>query len=368
MGRNNVTSSDKNVFEDLQVDHVGFYVNDADAVAGWFSRGLGLEVLSSSARRLDDQSELAIAVGRAQIRFLLTQPLREDHPGSAHLERHGDTPADIALTVADASAAFAEAVRRGARPLTPPARHGSLVTATIAGVDDLSHTFVQRDAGAPALALPGQQSVPQVRRTGEGTGLERIDHFAVAIESGCIDDTVAFYRDVLDFELIFSELIEVGTQTMMTKVVQSRSRGVTFTLVEPEPAPDPSHLDQFLKNHGGGGVQHIAFHTADIIRSVDVVSGNGVEFLSAPGSYYDMLAQRLTPKRHETDELRRRNVLVDEDHDGQLYQIFTRSVHPRGTLFYEVIERAGSHSFGSGNIKALYSAVEGQHESDPDPA
>jgi len=362
-----VTATDEHVFDDLRIDHVGFYVQDAQAQAGWLSRGLGLEVYSTSAPRPGGPPERAVAVGRAGIRFLLTQPLSEEHPGSALLERHGDTPADIALTVPDAAAAFAEAVRRGARPVTPPARHGALMTATIAGFDDLSHTFVQRAAGSPALALPGQQPVPQARWTGEGTLLERVDHFAVATEPGRIDDAVAFYRDVLDFELIFVERIEVGTQTMITKVVQSRSRDVTFTLVEPAPAPVSSHLEQFLKSHGSGGVQHIAFHTSDIIRSVETISGNGVEFLAAPGSYYDLLARRLTPKRHGTGELRRCDILVDQDHDGQLYQIFTRSVHPRDTLFFEVIERAGARSFGSGNIKALYSAVEREHERDRDP-
>lgn len=360
---------ERNLFDDLEVDHVGWYVGDLEAQADRLSRELGLAAYGPCSPGRGGPPERTAAVGREKIRFLLTRPMSEDHPGSALLERHGDTPADIALTVADASAAFAEAVRRGARPIAPPARHAGLVTATIAGIADLNHTFVQRDAQAPD-ALPGRRPVPASagRRTGgTDTGLQRIDHFAVITEPGRIDEAVAFYRDVLCLELIFVERIEVGPQTMITKVVQSRSRGLTFTLVEPQPAPVPSHLDQFLANHGGAGVQHIALHTSDIIRSVGAMREDGVDFLPAPGSYYDLLAQRLTPHRHGTDELRRSAILVDEDHDGQLYQIFTSSAHPRGTLFFEVIERAGARSFGTGNIKALYSAVEHERDRGPDP-
>lgn len=347
------------LFDDLQVDHIGWYVGDLDAQTDWFAKGLGLDVYGVSESGRNGPAERAAAVGRAGIRLRLTQPLSADHPGSALLEKHGDTPADVALAVTDASGAFAEAVRRGARPIAPPARHGGLVTATIAGFDDLSHTFVERAAMVPADTLPGTPD--------QGTGLERIDHLAVATEPGRIDEAVAFYRDVLGFELTFVERIEVGSQAMVTKVVQSRSRGVTFTLVEPQPAPVPSHLDEFLKDHGGGGVQHIALHTSDIIRSVAAIRANGVEFLRAPGSYYDLLTQRLTPHRHGIEELRSDDILADEDHDGQLYQIFTRSVHPRETVFFELIERAGARTFGTGNIKALYTAVELEHEHEREP-
>lgn len=348
-----MTAAEEQLFEDLQIDHVRWYVEDLDAHADWLSRGLGLEDCGAVAPRRDGPPERAARVGRAGIRFLLVQPLSDEHPGRTYLERHGDTLADVALAVADAPAAFAAAVRRGARPIAPPARHDGLVTATIAGVGDLSHTFVQRESREPAGDGPDPRT---------GTGLERIDHFAMITEPGRIDEAVAFYQDVLGFELIFVERLAVGSQSLITKVVQSRSRGVTFTLVEPEPSADFSHLEQFLADHGGSGVQHVAFRTSDIIRSVHAIRGNGVAFLDAPGAYYDLLAQRLTPKRHEPGELRRAEILIDEDHDGQLYQIFTRSVHPRGTVFFEVIERAGARSFGTGNIKALYSAVELEHE------
>jgi 4-hydroxymandelate synthase len=158
--------------------------------------------------------------------------------------------------------------------------------------------------------------------------------------------------------MIFSEDIVVGAQSMISRVVQSSSGAVTFTLIEPDLSREPGQIDEFLKKHDGSGVQHIAYTSDDIVRSVGSMRSGGVEFLTTPGTYYTLLAERLTARRHTVEDLRDHDILMDEDHDGQLFQIFTRSVHPRRTLFMEVIERAGARTFGSGNIKALYEAVE----------
>jgi 4-hydroxymandelate synthase len=242
-------------------------------------------------------------------------------------------------------------------PLSPPTRHGDLITATILGFGDVEHTFVQRAEGTDERALPGFHPVPV------GTGPSRyslgdVDHFAVCVPAGTVDATVEFYKNVLDFELIFVERIEVGSQAMTTKVVQSRSGSVTFTLIEPDVTRDPGHIDGFLTDHYGAGVQHIAFSTDNIVEAIGAVRDNGVEFLGTPDMYYRLLPERVELARYTVEELKEFSVLVDEDHDGQLYQIFTKSVHPRNTIFMELIERLGARSFGSGNIASLYEAVE----------
>jgi 4-hydroxymandelate synthase len=140
--------------------------------------------------------------------------------------------------------------------------------------------------------------------------------------------------------------------------VQSRSGSVTFTLIEPDVTRDPGPIDGFLKDHAGAGVQHIAFTTDNIVEAVGAVQNNGVAFLGSPDMYYRLLPERVVLARYTVDELKQFSVLVDEDHDGQLYQIFTKSVHPRNTIFMELIERLGARSFGSGNIASLYEAVE----------
>jgi 4-hydroxymandelate synthase len=272
--------------------------------------------------------------------------------------------ADIALRVADPRAAFAAAVARGARPVREPGSHdgkGPAVTAAVSAFGDVVHTLVQRGAG-DGNGLPGGfRAVPVAAADGQtsdgGVGLTGIDHFAVCVPAGDLDGTVVYYQGALGFRQIFEERVVAGSQAMISKVVQSVS-GVTLTLIEPDPGASPGQVDDFLNNHGGAGVQHTAFFSDDAVSSVRALAGRGVDFLTVPGGYYDTLGARITPARHSVAELRGLNLLVDQDHAGQLFQIFTRSAHPRRTLFFEVIERDGAESFGTANIKALYEAVE----------
>jgi 4-hydroxymandelate synthase len=351
----------------MLVDHIEFYVDDVATRTGWLTDSFGFSAYAATGRSGVDAEAHSVGLGSHQIRLVLTEPLAADHPGTGYLDRHGDGVADIALRVADAAAAFDLAVRRGAGPVSAPARHGDLVTATISGFGDAVHTFVQRAAGTDPRALPGLRPVAAAA-SGMDTGLADVDHFAVCVPAGQIDSTVEFYRQVLDFELIFTERIAVGAQAMTTKVVQSRSGAVTLTLIEPDVSRAAGHIDEFLADHGGAGVQHLAFTARDIVAAVDSIGSRGVEFLSTPAAYYSLLPGRVELARYSVDELKRLNILVDEDHDGQLFQIFTRSVHPRSTFFLELIERQGARSFGSGNIASLYQAVELERSREADEA
>lgn len=339
-------------FSDLTVDHVRLYCTDLDASVTQFS-AYGFDVLATTGDA--GGAEYSVAMGHGDVRLVLTRPDAGDHPGSMYVTQHGYGVSDIALGTADAASDFREAVRRGARPVSAPQRRDGTVTATIAGFGDVLHTFVQRDTGAP-WSLPGL--VPTHRGGLPGVGLTLVDHFAVCVEHGELAEVVAFYERVLGFSMVFTERIVVGRQAMDSKVVQSRSGAVTLTVIEPDTSRDAGQIDNFLKNHGGAGVQHVAFATDDVVRSVGGMSAAGVEFLSTPPAYYQLLQDRLELSRHCVTELQDLNVLADEDHAGQLFQIFTKSTHPRGTLFFEVIERVGAKTFGSGNIKALYEAVE----------
>lgn len=254
-------------------------------------------------------------------------------------------------------------MRRGARPVAAPSREGGLVTSAVMGFGDLVHTFVQRAPGGDPRGLPG---LVAAREQGGGwdAGLEAVDHFAVCVEAGQLDATVEFYERVLDFEMTFTERILVGRQAMNSKVVQSRSRAVTYTMLEPDTTMVPGQIDEFLKNHNGPGIQHIAFSARDIVAAVGAIAARGVQFLGTPDAYYARLVERLQVTRHDVEALRELAILVDQDQDGQLFQIFARSVHPRKTFFFEIIERLGARTFGAGNIKALYEAIELQRRKD----
>jgi 4-hydroxymandelate synthase len=347
-------------FDNVRVDHIHFYVADMAAALNWLVDGYGFAVYSVASEETADRRSAAL--GKDQIRLLVTQPLASHHPAVAYLARHGDGVADIALRVDDATAAFEAAVRRGARPVSAPDGADGIVTASVLGFGDVVHTFVQRPAGGDERALPGLTPVPAPEPARE-TGLREVDHFAVCVEDGTMADTVAFYEQVLDFKEIFTERITIGPQAITTTVVQSRSGAVTLTLIEPDATLEPGHVADFLASHGGAGVQHIAFTADDIVRAIGLIEFRGVEFLSTPDAYYSLLEGRLDLSRYSVAELREHNVLVDQDHYGQLFQIFARSTHPRETFFFEVIERMGARTFGSGNIKALYEAVELQRAS-----
>lgn len=347
--------ADSSVFgKDMSVDHVVFYVDDAEQTAAETMYRYGLAVLASSPEGSPARS---VEVGRGDIRLVFTEAMTGDHPAAAYVEAHGDGVADIAFGVTDVQEAYTEAVRRGARPVAAPARSEGVVTAAIMGFGDVVHTFVQYPSGE--ALLPGL--VPAAGSLPEDTGVHTMDHFAVCLGAGQLHPTVEFYEKVLDFRMIFEEKIVVGAQSMNSKVVQSASGAVTLTLIEPDTTREPGQIDEFLKNHGGPGVQHIALASDDIVTSIRRLRRRGVEFLTTPDSYYDLLDKRVERTRSPVSDLRELHILVDQDHYGQLYQIFARSTHPRGTFFFEIIERAGARTFGSGNIKALYEAVEAEH-------
>jgi 4-hydroxymandelate synthase len=350
------------VFRDMTVDYVEFYVTDIESTLTWLVDGYGFAVRARSDAA--GGRTRSVNVGQGQIDLLLTQST-EDHPARAYAEQHGDGVADIGIRVPDAAEAFAEAVRRGARPVVAPVTKAAVTTATIAAFGDVTHTFVQRPDDSTVADVRGLAAVPH-ESSEQGVGLGKVDHFAACVEPGRLDEVVEYYQRTLDFDLTLSERIVTGDQAMFVKAVQSKSRAVTLTLVEADASMAAGQIDDFLKNHDGPGVQHMAFSTADILATVRRTTDRGVALLPTPDAYYVRLADRVRPKRHSIEQLRELSILVDEDHDGQLYQIFAKSVHPRKTIFLELIERAGAITFGTSNIKNLYEAVDTQRNHDTD--
>ncbi|MEU9291571.1 4-hydroxyphenylpyruvate dioxygenase [Streptomyces sp. NPDC048275] len=356
-----------NPVQDLRLDHVELYVEDLDRkVADWIGE-YGFAVIGTAGS--PEQGFRSVALRQGRIVLVLTEGTGDEHPASAYVHSHGDGVARIALRTSDVAAVFAHAVGHGARPVEQPVRlqgPGVVATATVSGFGDVVHTLVQRERdGDDTDVLPAGFVPAGTDAYGAGDsssyglpGLVEIDHFAVCVNIGELNDTIAYYERALGFTEIFEERIVVGSQAMLSKVVQSESGDITFTVIQPDPMADPGQIDEFLKNHDGSGVQHIAFSSDDAARSVRTLGSRGIEFLSTPSTYYELLGQRVELRKHDLVVLGELNILVDEDHGGQLFQIFTRSTHARRTLFFEIIERLGAQTFGSSNIKALYEAVE----------
>jgi 4-hydroxymandelate synthase len=341
----------------LSIDHVEFFVGDARQTAYYFCTAFGFRIVGQAGPETGLAGQRTLHLRHGDIHLLLTTGLVADHPATDYVARHGDGVAIVAFAVDDAAGSYVEAVARGAVGITRPQRYGAgTVMATVSGFGDVTHRLVERPEGAPFwsdVIRPNASVEADAERL-----MEVIDHAAICVPAGELDTTVAYYTGVFGFTEILAEYIEVGGQAMASKVVQSPSGGATFTLIEPDPTRSAGQIDDFLSWHAGAGVQHLAFRSTDIVTAVDTFAARGVGFLNSPGSYYDALEARIGSVDLPVSGLRRAGILVDRDHAGELYQIFTQSMHVRRTLFLELIERHGALTFGSSNIKALYEAKE----------
>jgi 4-hydroxymandelate synthase len=346
----------------LDIDHIELYVGDAIATAQPLCTAYGFRVYGYGGPDTGLAGQRSVLLGQGDIRILLTSGLHNDHPASQFVAKHGDGVAVTAFRTDSAATAFGDAVAAGGsgirRPRAWEGDGACVVTAEVAGFGDVVYRFVER-RGSDAQFQPGVIEMEPGAAAGAGDDLLRIiDHAAVCVPAGELDSIIAFHEQVFGFTVTFQEYIDVAGQGMMSKVVQSPSGGVTFTIIQPDISRRAGQIDDFLAWHDGAGVQHVAFLTTDIVHAVRTFTGRGVEFAETPSSYYDMLAGRLGATDIAAESLRPLGILVDRDHWGQLYQIFAKSTHIRRTYFVELIERHGARTFGTNNIPALYAAKE----------
>jgi 4-hydroxyphenylpyruvate dioxygenase len=351
---------------DLQaIDYVELYVSNARQAAHFYRTALGLRPVAYAGLETGVRDRASWVLARRNICFVLTAPLLPNprDPVAAHIACHGDGVKDIALRVADAAAAYHEALRRGARgvqePIAAEDEHGRVVRASIATYGDTIHSFVQRD-GYQGAFLPGYQAIADPMPTPE-TGIAAIDHIVGNVELGKMNEWVGYYRDVLGFsQLVHFEDKDISTEysALMSKVMQNGHGKIKFPINEPAEGRRKSQIEEYLEYYGGPGVQHIALATGDILASVDALKAAGIPFLQIPDVYYEELPARVGDIPEDVHELARRGVLVDRDEEGYLLQIFSQPLQDRPTLFIEIIQRKGSRGFGKGNFKALFEAIE----------
>jgi 4-hydroxyphenylpyruvate dioxygenase len=235
--------------------------------------------------------------------------------------------------------------------------------ATIRAYGDTTHTFVNRDRYRGVFA-PGYKPLDPERyspRTFRPAGLMAIDHIVGNVEEGKMDDWVGFYEKVMGFsQLVHFDDKDISTEysALMSKVVQGGGGRIKFPINEPAQGKRRSQIEEYLDYYHGPGVQHIAMATGNIVETVRALRHNDVSFLRVPSAYYDMLPERIGNIQEDIRELADLGILVDRDDEGYMLQIFTKPVEDRPTLFFEVIERHGSQSFGKGNFKALFEAIE----------
>jgi len=340
-------------------DHVEYYVEDLEKAAEGLCGSYGFRL---AGRSVASSGPRSVLLRHGHVKMLVTAPGTADDAVAAYLSRHGDGVAIIAFATDDVRQTFDDIVAAGGNGLAAPSFAESgrerVGTALVGGFGDVTHKLVERTSPDGEFAPGFIEMEPGSCGEVADELLSELDHVAVCLPAGELDRTVCFYRDVFGLAQIYDERIEVGTQAMLSKVVQDHDGLVTFTLIEPDTDLEPGQIDDFLRAHDGAGVQHLAFRTPDIATAVAAFAGRGVEFLVAPAGYYPALEGRLGKLAIPLDVLRELNVLADRDRWGQMFQIFARSTHERRTLFFELIERQGALTFGTRNIRALYEALE----------
>ncbi|GAA2311215.1 4-hydroxyphenylpyruvate dioxygenase [Streptomyces violaceusniger] len=335
------------------VEYIELYADDEKTTVDYFVSSFGFTEVARSANESSPGMESVLLRQNGVQLIVSSGPATHDF-----LAEHGDGVADIAFACEDVVAARESAIAAGAKALTSEGTGAPAVS----GFGCVRHTLVRRSATA-APGLPGHRrwtptAAPAAAGTEAAPALRELDHIAVCLEAGTLHDTVRFYLDGFGFTQYYSEYVAVGDQAMDSIVVRSPSGGITFTIIEPDTTKQPGQIDEFLTRNGGGGVQHLAFLVDEIVPSVLDFESRGVEFLQTPGTYYDMLAERIPALGAQIADLAKANVLADLDEWGHLLQLFTRSPFERRTLFFELIQRQGAQGFGSANIRALYEAVE----------
>ena len=351
----------------LGTDHIELYVGNAKQSAHYYQHAFGFELVAYAGPETGQRGYASYVLQQGKIRLVLTTSLTAKSEIAEHVYRHGDGVKVLALWVDDAAKAYAETTKRGAISAAPPRKItdelGEVVTASIKTYGDTVHTFVERK-NYKGPFLPGYVQAKSPFKT-TSIGLKHVDHCVGNVALGEMNKWVKFYEDVMGFKLLITfDDHDISTEytALMSKVVSNKNEYIKFPINEPAEGKKRSQIDEYLDFYQGAGVQHIAIATDNIIHTVSELRSRGVEFLTIPANYYDNLLERVGKIDESIQPLRDLNILVDRDEEGYLLQIFTKPVEDRPTLFFELIQRKGAKSFGKGNFKALFEAIEREQE------
>jgi 4-hydroxyphenylpyruvate dioxygenase len=344
-------------------DYVEFYVGNAKQAAHYYQTAFGFQPLAYAGLETGLKDRTSYVLRQDKITFVLTSALVPDSPIADHCKLHGDGVKVIALWVDDARKSFEETTKRGAKawlqPKTEKDADGEVEFSGIHTYGETVHVFVERK-NYNGIFLPGFVKWDPLYKPSD-VGLRYVDHMVGNVNWGEMDTWAQFYHDVMGFnQLISFDDTDISTEftALMSKVMASSNLYIKFPLNEPAHGKKKSQIEEYVDFYKGGGVQHVAMATNNILETVSALKSRGVEFLRVPDTYYDMLIQRVGNIDETIGPLRELGILVDRDEDGYLLQIFTKPVEDRPTVFYEIIQRKGAKSFGKGNFKALFESIE----------
>ena len=345
-------------------DYIELYVGNSKQAAHFYKTAFGFQSHAYAGLQTGLKDRESYVVVQDKIRLVLTSPLKSGTEIGKHIDTHGDGVKVVALWVDDAIYAYETAVRKGAKsymePVTEEDENGKVVRAGIYTYGETVHIFVERKAYKGTF-LPGYIAWETPDYNPAPTGLKYVDHMVGNVGWDRMNHWVAFYEKAMGFVNILSfDDNDISTEytALMSKVMSNGNGRIKFPINEPAEGAKKSQVEEYLDFYEGEGVQHIAVATDDIIQTVRDLKSRGIEFLTIPDAYYDAVTDRVGKIDEDIAPLKELGILVDRDDEGYLLQIFTKPIEPRPTMFFEIIQRKGAQSFGKGNFKALFEAIE----------
>jgi 4-hydroxyphenylpyruvate dioxygenase len=348
-------------------DYIEFYVGNAKQAAHFYKTAFGFQSLAYAGPETGVRDKASYVLRQNKLTFVFTTPLRSANEIAHHIYKHGDGIKVLALKVEDATAAYKETIRRGAKEYMEPVKlqdeSGEVVLSGIQTYGETVHVFVERK-NYRGIFLPGYREWTSAYNP-PATGLQYVDHCVGNVDWNQMNPWVKFYEDVMGFRNILTfDDHDISTEYsgLMSKVMSNGNGFVKFPINEPAEGKKRSQVEEYLDYYNGEGCQHVALATNNIVETVTDLKNRGVEFLKIPSSYYDDLLGRVGKIDEDLEPLKELGILVDRDEEGYLLQIFSKPVEDRPTLFFEIIQRKGAKSFGKGNFKALFEAIELEQE------
>ncbi|MEO2067495.1 MAG: 4-hydroxyphenylpyruvate dioxygenase [Flavobacteriaceae bacterium] len=352
----------------LGIDYVELYVGNSKQSTHYYKSVFGFQSEAYSGLETGNKETVSHVIKQEKIRLVLTSSYKKDTAVNKHFNKHGDGVKFIAFLVDDATKSFEETVKRGAKPYMNPVReqdeNGYVVRSGIYTYGETIHLFVERN-NYDGVFLPGFKKWDSSYNP-QSIGLKYIDHVVGNVGWNEMNKWCKFYKEVLGFSQIISfddDDISTEYTALMSKVMSNGNGRVKFPINEPAKGINKSQIEEYLDFYNGPGVQHLALATDDIINTVSELRKRGVEMLYVPETYYDTLIDRVGDITEDIKYLKEYGILIDRDDDGYLLQIFTKPLVDRPTLFFEIIQRKGAKSFGKGNFKALFVAIETEQKS-----
>jgi len=346
-------------------DYVEIYVGNAKQSAHYYKTAFGFQSLAYAGLETGLKDKTSYVLVQDKIRLVLTSSMDPDSDINRHLTQHGDGVKVIALWVDDATKAFEETTKRGAKPYMQPTKeeddNGYVVKSGIHTYGDTVHIFVER-SNYKGVFLPGFEKWESTYKP-EPTGLRYIDHMVGNVDWNEMNTWAEFYKNVMGFaNLITFDDKDISTKytALMSKVMTNGNGRIKFPINEPAEGVKKSQIEEYIDFYKGAGCQHIAVATNDIEHTVREMTNRGVEFLYVPGTYYDTVSDRVGEIEEDMNKLKALGIMVDRDDEGYLLQIFTKPVEDRPTMFFEIIQRKGAQSFGKGNFQALFESIEAE--------